>query len=470
MSDINASLPVTRIRKRSVQLQSEHAAPPPAQARRPFGTYVDPKSLIISRTRLRKPKRAQQENLQRNMRRFGCVLPVLVDANGRIISGHSLVEAALAIGLQEISIVLIEGLEEAEIAALRVSLHKIEERSEWDEGALRDAFTAIADFDVDLLTFTAFSTQEIDVILEPEAKPADKPNPDDALPPPLPKTVSRPGDIWCFDKGHRLACGDAGDASVYDRLMGGVRARLVLADAPFNVPVVGHVSGRPGAREFAEASGEMSPEQFTTFLLDAFRLVAVHALDGSLHLFFMDWRHIDEMMTAGRQVYSELKNLIVWTKTNAGMGSLWRSQHELVFAWKLGTASHVNNVELDRHGRWRSNVWSYPGANSFGRTRDKQLADHVTPKNVAMIKDAILDVTTRGDVVLDCFCGAGTTLVAAHRARRIGMGIEIDPVYVDASVLRMEAVTGQPARHTETGLTFAEMMAARNDAQPGADA
>lgn len=471
MSDLTASRPATRIRTRAIAPQNKVIPPEPArQAARPFGTYVDPRSLVRSRQRLRNPNKSQQEHLQRNLRRFGCVLPVLVDDQRCIISGHSLVEAAIAIGLERVPIVEVGGLSEAEVAAFRISLHKFEEQSEWDENALRAEFTAIADFDVDLLTFTGFSTQEIDVVLEPDVKSADKPNPDDTLPPPLLKGVSRSGDIWCFDKGHRLACGNVRDPVIYDKLMGSVRARLVISDPPFNVPVKGHVSGRPGAREFAEASGEMSQVQFSAFLLEAFRLLAAHALDGSLALFFIDWRHIDEMLAAGRQVYSELKNVIVWTKTNAGMGSLWRSQHELVFAWKLGDAPHVNNVELGRHGRWRSNVWSYPGANSFGRTRDKELADHVTPKNVSMVKDAILDVTVRGDVVLDCFCGAGTTLVAAHRARRIGMGIEIDSVYVDAAVLRMEKVTGQPARHAETGLTFAETAAARNDALPDADA
>ena len=400
------------------------------------------------------------------------MLPVIIDARKRIVSGHAVVKAAIEIGLTEIPTVRLDDLSEAELRALRISLHKIEELAEFDADVLKAELSFIAETEVELLTFTAFDSSEIDVIVDPpkKGKDKDKPDPDDVMPPIQAVAVSRLGDIWRFDKGHRLACGDALDPDIYRRLMGGVMARMIIADPPFNVPIAGHVSGRPGVREFAAASGEMSREQFIAFLSAAFRLAAAHSLDGSLHLYFMDWRHIEEMMAAGHSVYQELKNLIVWTKSNAGMGSLWRSQHELVFAWKRGTAAHVNNVNLGSGGRWRSNVWNFPGANAFGHDRDRELADHPTPKNVAMIKEAIFDVTRRGDTVLDCFCGAGTTLLAAHRAKRIGVGIEIDPLYVDAAVRRMEERTGQPAYHAETGLSFAEMAAERAATKPAAKA
>ena len=393
--------------------------------------------------------------MQRNLRRFGCVLPVLLDGSGSIVHGHALVAAARAIGLAEIPTVTVDGLSEPELRALRLSLHKVEELSCWDKKALQAELTDLASIDFgELLAFTAFSTEEIDVLLHAE--------PEEDETPELPKTaVSHRGDVWEVTPSLRLTCGDSHDPDAYRTLMRGAKAQLVLADPPYNVKIAGNVSKRKGAREFVAASGEMTPAEFTEFLSAAFALAVEHSADGALHLLFMDWRHVEEMMEAGRRSYSELKNLIVWAKSNAGMGSLWRSQHELLFAWKVGTAPHVNNVELGRHGRWRSNVWSYPGASSFGRNRDRELEGHVTPKCVGMLYDAILDVTKRGDVVLDNFCGSGSTLVAAHRAGRIGLGIEIDPRYVDVAVQRLERETGTPARHAGTGLTFAELTVQR---------
>jgi DNA modification methylase len=426
--------------------------------------YRSPSELKTSRRLLRKHDKKQQEHIQRNLRKFNCVVPVLIKADGTIIDGHAIVRAARVIGLKEIPTVTIENLSDDEILALQISLHKIQEMSTWDPESLKSGLAYLVDVDSDLVSFTAFSTEEIDVVLSPPKESEAKPDPADQLPAiPSGVAVSRPGDIWLFKGGHALACGDAQDEEIYVQLMGQRRARLVIADPPYNVRIAGHVSGRPGVREFAAASGEMTSDEFTDFLRKTFRLVARHSVDGSMHLFFMDWRHIGEMMAAGWSVYAELKNLIVWAKTNAGMGSLWRSQHELIFAWKHGTAPHTNNVELGRHGRWRSNVWTYAGANTFGRHRDQDLQGHVTPKSVALIHDAILDVTARGDIVLDCFAGAGTTLAAAHRAKRISFGIEIDPLYVDTAVRRMEALTGEPARHAETGRTFAETTAERAD-------
>ena len=226
--------------------------------------------------------------------------------------------------------------------------------------------------------------------------------------------VSCLGDIWCFDKGHGLARASAHDPEVYRRLMGGIMARLVIADPPYNVGLPATCRGGPMCGVH-RASGEMGSAEFTAFLSDAFELAAHHSLDGSLHLYFMDWRHVEEMMAAGRKVYNELKYIVVWTKTNAGMGSLWRSQHELVFAWKWGTAAHVNNVNLGRGGRWRSNVWNFPGANSFGQDRDRELADRPTPKNVAMIKEE--SSTSRGVATP---CSTASAARAPRCWRRIG--------------------------------------------------
>lgn len=441
-----------------------------AEAALPSGTPAHPKLsieyvlvelLTPASEKIRRAGKHLQERLQRNIRRFGIVRPILARRrNRKVIAGHSILEAAKALGITQVPVIYIDHLSDNEIRVLRISLHKIEELSSWDEGALKIELEYLIDVDPELLVFTGFDTAEIDVRLgEPEAK-ADAA---DEVPEMTGPVVSRSGDVWVFKGDHRLICGNALVLAIYAALLGTAApiVRLVLSDPPYNVPIVGHVSGRKGVREFAMASSEMTSAEFTRFLTTIFENAARVSMDGSLALYFMDWRHIDEMLAAGRAVYADLKNLIIWAKSNAGMGSLWRSQHELIFAWKLGSARHVNNVELGKHGRWRSNVWSYAGANAFGRTRNEDLEGHVTPKSVAMLYDAILDVTHRGDAVLDPFAGAGSTLLAAHRARRVGYGIEIDPVYVDTAVRRLEKLTKAPARHAETGKTFDEMLAER---------
>jgi DNA modification methylase len=232
----------------------------------------------------------------------------------------------------------------------------------------------------------------------------------------------------------------------------------VFTDVPYNVPISGHVgaSGVVQHREFDMASGEMTPAAFTEFLTRGLKNMANFSLDGSIHYVCIDWRHLPEILAAGAIAYSEIKNLCVWTKTNAGMGSFYRSQHELVVVFKNGTAPHINNINLGVHGRNRSNVWPYAGINSFGRHRDELLAMHPTVKPVALVADAIKDASARGDLVLDPFAGSGTTLIAAEKKRRRAAVMEIDPLYVDAIVQRWQACTGKAAICARTGATFAE--------------
>jgi len=455
------SMPLPRVRTRRIPSSSPLVVDTASVVNDRLRIVYRPPSELKPVRALRKYDKKQREHLERNLRRFGCVCPVLIEQDGTIVDGAAVVAAAKSIGMTEVSTVTLEGLSEAEIRVLRLSLNKIQEMSSWDEDALKVELKYLVEFNPDLLVFTGFDTAEIDVRLDDPKVKADAA---DDVPKVEGPVVSRRGDVWLFKGGHRLICEDALKSDVFTALMETVKARLVISDVPFNVRIAGHVSGRKGVREFAMASGEMTPAEFTRFLKTAFENAAQVSMDGSLALYFIDWRHIEEMMAAGRQVYAALKNVIVWSKSNAGMGSLWRSQHELIFAWKLGSAPHINNVELGKHGRWRSNVWSYAGANAFGRTRDEDLDGHVTPKSVAMLHDAILDVTDRGDIVLDPFAGAGSTLVAAHRARRVGYGIEIDPIYVDTAVRRLEKFTKAPARHAETGKTFDEMVDERHAA------
>jgi 16S rRNA G966 N2-methylase RsmD len=301
---------------------------------------------------------------------------------------------------------------------------------------------------------------EIDIILDDadEAK-REAAGPEDEVPDPLPgPAVGQRGDVWVLGR-HRLVCGDALDDAVYELLLDGEKAKFVFTDPPYNVPVDGHVCGRGRFRhrEFVMASGEMTPAAFTDFLKGVFRLLVAHTTDGSVHDICIDWRHLAEMMASGNEVYSELKNLCVWSKTNAGMGSLYRSQHELVFVWKAGTAPHVNNVELGRHGRNRSNVWVYPGITTMRAGRLEELAMHPTVKPVALVSDAIKDCSHRNDIILDPFLGSGTTVIAAERTGRRARAIEIDSVYADVAIRRWQAYTGKTATLAENGRSFEEI-------------
>lgn len=270
--------------------------------------------------------------------------------------------------------------------------------------------------------------------------------------------VSCPGDLWLLGR-HRLLCADAIKAQSYTRLMADERAQMVFTDPPYNVPVDGHVCGLGSVRhnEFAMASGEMSDAEFTTFLKTVLSHMTAHSSDGAIHFVCMDWRHLYELLAAGRSVYSAFKNMCVWNKTNGGMGSLYRSKHELIAVFKTGSGPHINNVELGAYGRYRTNVWDYAGINGFGAERDAALAMHPTVKPVALVEDAIKDCSRRGSVILDAFAGSGTTIIAAERAGRHCFGLELDPRYVDVTLQRFRDFTGEEPVHAESGFTFGEL-------------
>ena len=417
--------------------------------------------LTPSEIKLRKATKRLLEHLVPCIRRWGIVIPILVDGSGTIIAGHGIYEAAKLLQIASVPVLSVEGLSEAEARTLRIAINKIQELSDWNPPVLKSELEFLAEHDFELLTFTAFSSAETDTILNTPTE-----DPDDEGPELAQEAVSRKSDLWTFAGGHRLGCLDALEAQSYVALMAGEQAGLVNVDPPYNLTIRGHVSGKAEAREFSMASGEMSADAFTTFLYSYMVHLIGHVRDGALLLQWMDWRHMREMLAAGDRAGLALLNLAVWSKSNPGMGSLWRSAHELCFIWKSGTAPHVNQVELGRNGRSRGNVWHYPGANMFSSSEDRDGRQHVSPKNLAMTQDAILDVSRRGDIVLDCFAGSGTTLLAAHRAKRRGYGLELDPLYVDLAVRRMEARSKAPARHAETGLTFAETAAERGIAMP----
>jgi DNA modification methylase len=292
-------------------------------------------------------------------------------------------------------------------------------------------------------------------LVDPELDPADTP-PEIAQVP-----ISRKADFWLLGR-HRLICGDACIDADVRALMGRERADMVFADSPYNVCIAATVGrGKIKHREFASASGEMSPAQFTQFLTKWMMLAARYSEDGSIHFVCMDWRHLSEILTAGEEAYSELKNLVVWAKTNAGQGSYYRSQHELVFVFKNGNGPHQNNIQLGRYGRNRSNLWTYAGVNTFRTGRLDDLSIHPTVKPIALVADAMRDCSRRNDIVLDPFMGSGTTILAAERIGRRAYGLEIDALYVDAAIRRWQDFTKQDAVLKATGQTFDELAASR---------
>jgi 16S rRNA G966 N2-methylase RsmD len=427
---------------------------------------VEPRALASLTLRHRNPRTHSEKQIRQiaaSIETFGFTNPVLIDGSDTVIAGHGRVRAAQLLGLPTVPTLRLDHLSEAQIRAYVIADNKLAENAGWDRDLLALELQGLAELDLGFdLEVIGFETAEIDLLIgestDGEVDPAD------ALPEidPDAPVVSRKGDLWSIGP-HLLLCGDATNADAYAQVLGSRKAQVVFVDPPYNVPIGGHVSGhgRIQHREFAMASGEMSEGEFIAFLEKALGHHAASSADGAIHFVCMDWRHAGELIAAGRHVYSELKNLCVWVKTNAGMGSLYRSQHELVFAFKVGSAPHTNNVELGRFGRTRTNVWTYPGANSFGEGRDGSLAMHPTVKPVRMVADAILDCSRRGAIVLDGFAGSGTTLLAAERTGRIGCAIEIDPRYVDVAIRRLAEHAGLEALHEESGLSFAQVATAR---------
>lgn len=390
--------------------------------------------------------------------------PILIDENDVIIAGHGRLLAAKKLGLLEVPTIQITGLSEAKRRALRLADNKIALNAGWDVELLKLELEEIRISDIDL-EITGFSIGEIDVILEASSDPEDEVIPAAPLIP-----VSRTGDVWNLGL-HRVACGDARDRALMDLLMDGAQADAAFLDPPYNVKIDGHAGGKGKIkhREFAFASGEMSRSEFIEFLRETHGACVRVSRSGAVHYTCMDHHHMEEMIVAAGLVYGPRLNLCVWSKSNAGMGSLYRSQHELVFVYRVGATPHRNNVELGKHGRNRTNIWEYPSVNTFRGSRRHDLAMHPTVKPVAMVADAIKDVTRPGEIVIDCFLGSGTTLIAAERTGRVFRGVEIDPVYVDVALERWSAMTGREPVLAATGESFSQVRLRQAAMAPAAE-
>ena len=389
---------------------------------------------------------------------FGFTNPILIDSQNTIIAGHGRLEAAKVLKLNQVPTIILEDMTEDQIRAYVIADNKIALNAGWDKELLATEFEYLDKLDLDFdLSITGFETSEIDLIFDSIDEGDDEadqiPQIDRSC-----SAVSQIGDIWTVGK-HQFICGDATKTEPYRAILKDELAQMVFTDPPYNVPIDGHVSGLGKVKHsnFVMASGEMSEKEFKAFL----KLICSHLVNysapGSIHFICMDWRHISELLSATKGIFHEFKNVCVWNKSNAGMGTLYRSKHEFVFVFKNGSEPHINNVMLGAEGRYRTNVWDYPGVNSFSDHRDKELSLHPTVKPVAMVADAIKDCSNRKDIILDCFLGSGTTLIAAEQTGRTFRGIELDPHYVDVSIQRYQDLTGEAVIHEASGLTFAEM-------------
>jgi len=438
----------------------------PAAAARPLRNDVLPPLEIVyvplgefrsTARKVRKIDPAHVREVAATISALGFCVPILISKNNRVIDGEVRLEAAKLLGLGRAPCLRIDHLSEDEQRLLRLAVNRLGEKGQWDLDELKIEFEELilADAPIEI---SGFSLDEIDQIVIGDDEDAIEQGP--LAPDPGAVAIARLGDMFQLGP-HRVICGDARDAAVFRLLMDGDPApRLVLTDEPYNVKIAGHVTG--GAyREFAMASGEMSNEEFLGFNIDWIEPVAAYLCDGGVFGTFIDWRGLPTVHSAATQLGLAPLNLIVWAKTNAGMGSLYRSQHELLPLFKKGDAPHVNNVELGKRGRWRSNVWTYPGASSLGSDARRGLQDHPTVKPTAMLEDALFDLTNRGEIVLDPFLGSGSTLVAADKAGRVCRSVELDPLYVDVIIRRYEAVTGDNAVLAETGGRFADLAARR---------
>jgi DNA modification methylase len=426
-------------------------------------TLRSPAELKPAKRNARIHSRKQLRQIADSIARFGFTNPVLVDGDGRILAGHGRVAAAQLLGMAQVPVLCIGDLTSDERKAYVLADNKLALNAGWDQEILALELQELIDLDFDL-ELTGFSLAEIDFTLDAvkDSSPVTGDDRADLIPAIEAEAVSRTGDIWQLGR-HRLLCGDARKPDDYARLLDGQQADIVFTDPPYNVPIDGHVCGlgRIRHREFAMGAGEMSFSQFTDFLSVTLGNMIRHARSGAILFVCMDWRHMRELGEAGDACGLELKNLVVWNKTNGGMGAFYRSKHELIFVFKHGDAPHVNSFGLGETGRYRTNVWDYAGISSISVTRDAELAMHPTVKPTALVADALRDCSRRGEIVLDPFAGSGTTLIAAQETGRSARLIEFDPLYCDTIIRRFLALTGKPAVLVATGQKFEDVLGDR---------
>lgn len=421
--------------------------------------YRDVAALKLDARNPRQHPQRQVNQLAESIREFGFVMPIVSDDKGNVIIGHGRVLAAKKLGIPRVPVIEIRHLSAPQLKALRIADNRLAQHAHWDERLLGESLLELKELDSDFdLSITGFSLPEIDVAIQRLSEAPVEDIADTSSVTGVP--VCQVGDLWELG-AHRVYCGDAKSEPAFTELMEDERADIVVVDPPYNVRIEGHVTGKGQVRhrEFAEGVGELSSEEFVRFLADSCGLLAKHSKNGAIHFVFMDWAHLGELLAAGREIYTELKNIVVWVKSAAGMGSLYRSQHELICVFKTGTAPHTNNVQLGKNGRHRTNIWRYDSASTQARKGNNVLELHPTVKPIELVMDALLDCSHRGDIVVDSFLGSGTTLLAAERTGRVCRGIELDPLYVDTLIRRWQNLTGEDATRLSDGRTFHDIEA-----------
>jgi DNA modification methylase len=423
---------------------------------------LSPSELIPHPENPRKHSRPQIRSIAKSIQRNGYTSPIIVDKGKRILAGHGRREAALLLGLPSVPVIICDDLTEEQGKAYMLADNKLTDRSTWNDHMVATILQELSVPALELdLESTGFETPEIDFRIQ-SLDQTDAADVADEFEVAAGPPTSILGDVWNLGD-HRIYCGNALDPAAYQILLEGQKAVAAFTDPPYNVKVDGHVSGNGSIthREFAMASGEMSGAEYTDFLANNLTNICTHTTEGALLYACMDWRHMGETLAAAKASKCELMNLCVWAKSNGGMGSLYRSRHELVFVFRNGNEPHQNNIQLGRFGRNRTNVWNYPSANNFGRKNSKNgFGLHPTVKPILLVADAIHDSTTRGDIVLDPFLGSGTTVLASERTGRRCCGIEIDPLYVDTAIDRWQRMSGRVATHAN-GETFETLKASR---------
>jgi DNA modification methylase len=436
--------------------------------------HIEWVSIGSLRPNSRNPRTHSKKQIRQiaaSIREFGFVSPVIVDDGKMILAGHGRIEGARLLGLTNVPVVRLDHLTLVQKRAYLIADNKIAQEAGWDREILAIELGEMIEllpaegFDVSL---TGFETSEIDLLLADMAASSNEPQ--ESIPSPPAIAVTQPGDLWLLGR-HRLLCGDAQQTSQFTRLMSGASAAAVFCDPPYNLRV-SSIGGRGRVRhpEFAFGSGEMQPQQFQRFLSKILANGIRFSTAGAVHFVCIDWRHVTDLITVCRKIYGDMLNLVVWNKTNAGQGSFYRSQHELIGVFRVGEHSHKNNVELGRFGRNRSNVWTYAGVNTFGRGRMEALAVHPTVKPTALVADALLDCTARGDAVLDQCAGSGTIFLAAEKVGRVAYGLEIEPRYIDVAIQRWQDLTKLEATLEGDGRSFEEIKLARAGVDGSSDA
>jgi DNA modification methylase len=441
---------------KSVGSDNYKAAPSPRIERVPIET------LRPNPRNARTHSKRQIRRIWASIQEFGFLDPVLVDSDRMILAGHGRLEAARLGKLTHVPIIRFDHLTPAQKRAYQIAANRIAEQSGWNRELLAIELGELADLlpteglDISL---TGFEIPEIDLLLSDMASAQQQPA--DILPAIPSNAVTRRGDLWLLGN-HRLLCGDARQPSHFFRLMNGSSAAAVFTDPPYNLRV-SSIGGRGKVQhsEFAFASGKMSQTQYRTFLSQTLANGINVSREGAVHFVAMDWRHIADLIEVGRELYGAMQNLVVWNKTNAGQGTFYRSQHELIAVFSVGEQPHKNNIELGRYGRNRSNVWVYSGVNTFAKGRMEALSIHPTVKPIALVADALLDCTARGDVVLDQFAGSGTIVLAAEKTGRTAYAMEYEPKYVDVAIKRWQQTAKLEATLSGDGRGYDELVASR---------